>query len=220
MDLEKIAFEEKMNEQIKLFSKRVRNPSFNNEYIDIEIFYDYISISIKNKIYYYKNMIHLENIAFRLHDSIICIHEYYFSLKKKDFHFYIILLGDYDSLMIVELCFHSKKNYLSFVKYNKFSLHHLIYKEKTKIENIYLNPTKYSFFLLFEKDDNNTHNPENLIIEKNFDFIKYSFSYHFFTINKISISQIHNLHEYTKYTKTEENIFHHLSSNKQIVLYN
>ena len=215
MNLEKIDFSEKYNDQIRLFSKRVRHSCFNDEYIDVEIFYDYISISIKNKIYYYKNMINLENIAFRLHDNIICINEYHLSLHKKKINFYIILLDDYDSLMIVELCFHSKKNYLSFVKYNKFSLHHLIHKDKNKIENIYINSTKYSFFLLFEKDDNNKHNPENEIIDKNFYFVKYSFSYHSFIIDNISISNIHNVNEYTKFTKIENNIYTNEFINQQ-----
>lgn len=215
MNLEKIEFEEKYNGQIRLFSRRVRHTSFHDEYIDVEIYYDYISISSNKQPYYYKNKINLENVSFRLHDNIICINEYYLSLHKKKINFYIVLFGDFDSLMIVELCYNSKTNSLSFVKYNKFSLHHLIYKEKTKIEHIYLNPTKYSFFLLFEKDDNNTHNPENLIIEKNFDFIKYSFSYHFFTINQISISEIHNLNEYTKFSKIENDVYSNEFINQQ-----
>ena len=136
MNLEKIDFSEKYNNQIRLFSKRVRHPSFNDEFIDIEIYYDYISISEKNKTIYYKNIINLENIAFRLHDNIICINEYYLFLHKKKINFYIVLFGDYDSLMIVELCYNSKTNSLSLVKYNKFSLHyHVLKKESWYVAN-------------------------------------------------------------------------------------
>lgn len=215
MNLEKIDFSEKYNDQIRLFSKRVRHSCFNDEYIDIEIYFDYISISSNKQPYYYKNKINLENIAFRLHDNIICINEYDLSLHKKKINFYIVLFSDLESLMIIELCYHSKTNSLSLVKYNKFSLHYLIYKIKTKIKNIYVNPTIYSFFLLFEIDDNNTDNPENEIIDKNFYFVKYSFSYHFFTMNQISISEIHNLNEYKKFSKIEENVYSNEFFNQQ-----
>lgn len=215
MNLEKIDFSEKYNDQIRLFSKRVRHSCFNDEIIDIEIYYDYISISTKNKINYYKNIINLENTAFRLHDNIICINEYYLSLHKKKINFYIVLFGDLESLMIIELCYHSKTNSLSLVKYNKFSLFYLLYANKNQIENIYINSTKYSFFLLFEKDDNNTNNPENQIIDKNFYFVKYSFSYHSFIIDNISISNIHNLNEYTKFTKIENDVYSNEFINQQ-----
>lgn len=216
MSLEKVVMNMfESNNEIILFSKRIRHPLFNDEYIDIKIYYNYINISIKDEVYHYKNKINLENICFRLHDNIISINEYKLSLSKKNFNFYIILFSELESLMIVELYFNSKSKSLLLQKYNKFSLHHFIYKDKDKIENIYLHSTKYSFFLIFEKSDNNENNPEDLIIENNLYFFKYSFSYHSFDINNISISNIHNLDSYKKFIKIENDVYSNEFINQQ-----